>query len=76
MTDLFMKKKMTQYIENFAYFRETFMRLTGIEDYEQIYEQYLNFETEICSCETCREDECDVPFDVDTPDDDTLPDWD
>ena len=47
MTDIFLKKKMTEYIENFAFFRDTFIRLTGIEDYEQIYEQYLNFETEI-----------------------------
>jgi hypothetical protein len=72
--DLFMKKKMTEYIENFAFFQDTFIRLTDIEDYESIMEHYLNFETEICTCDSCREDEECIH--IGTPDDDAVPDWD
>jgi len=74
MSDLFMKKKMTEYIENFAFFRETFIQLTSIEDPEQIYDHYLNFEVEVCACELCRADEPHI--DIDAPDEDTVPDWD
>ena len=75
MTDIYLRKKMTEYIENFAFFRDTFIRLTGIEDYEQIYEQYLNFETEICTCDICREED-DGCINIDIPSDDDAPDWD
>ena len=66
---------MTEYIENFAFFRDTFIRLTGIEDYESVMEHYLNFEVEICTCEICREDD-DGCINIDTPAEDDLPDWD
>ena len=69
-----MKKKMMEYIESFAFFRETFMRLTGIGEYETIMEHYLNFEAEVCACEMCREDEGCIH--IDTPAEDDLPDWD
>lgn len=76
MDDLYMKKKMTDYIESFAFFRETFIKATGIEDYENIMEQFINFEINMCDCEVCREDDADIHIHVPTDDEDTLPDWD
>ncbi len=74
MDDLYIKKKMTEYIENFAFFQETFIRLTGLEDYESVMEHYLNFEEGVCDCEDCRSGEPHIHLDA--PDEDSTPDWD